>query len=85
MKKISKRQREEVENKKGDKITNWFCFLFGIALSIGGLRRLFSGHIGVQMNSRTNYPILSNGLYPLFIGFIMIGVGVYRVFFLKKK
>lgn len=85
MKKLSKRQRQDITNKKDSRITSWFCFIIGFALSIAGLKRLFSGYIGIQMNPRTNYPILSNGLYPLVIGLVMIGIGFYRVFFLKKK
>ena len=85
MKKLSKRQREEMANKKDSRITNWFCFIFGFVFTIGGLRRLFSGSIGIQINHRTNYPILGNGLYPLAIGLLLIGIGFYRILYQKKE
>lgn len=84
-KKLSKREKEQIDSKKDSRLTTWFCFILGIALSIGGFKRLFSGYIGVNINPRTNYPILSNGFYPTVIGVIFILFGFYRIFFLKKK
>jgi hypothetical protein len=85
IKKLSKREKEEIARKKDYRYTTWFCFIFGIIISIGGLKRWFSDDISIQMSSRTNYPILSNGLYPTIIGLLFVVIGLYRIFFLKKK
>ena len=85
IKKLSKREKEEIARKKDYRYTTWFCFIFGIIFSIGGLKRWFSDDISIQMSSRTNYPILSNGLYPTIIGLLFVVIGLYRIFFLKKK
>lgn len=84
-KKLNKREKQEIAAKKDSRFTTWFCFIFGIALSVGGFIRLFSGYIGVNINPKTNYPILSNGLYPAVIGIIFILFGFYRIFFFKNK
>ncbi|WP_397445362.1 hypothetical protein [Polaribacter sp. R77954] len=83
-KKLSKRKRQEIEQKKEHKITTWFSFIFGTALLAGGLRRFFSGNISVMLHSKANYPILSNGFYPMCIGIIFLIIGIYRLFFMKK-
>lgn len=84
MKKLSKKQREKLEQKKDFKINTRATFIIGVSFFSVGLYRFLFTAPSVTMSQKTKHPIMFDGSYLIFIGGIMLILWVYRIFFLKK-
>ena len=85
MKKLSKNQREKIEEKVEFKKITWFVFITGILFFFGGLYRFLYTNPTITMSARTKHPVMFDGSYLIFLGVIMMTIGIYRVFFYKKN
>jgi hypothetical protein len=84
MKKLSEKEKQLKQHRKDHSHKTWATFIIGIAFCLVGFRRLLQDSPAIMMNPRTKHPILDNGNYPIFIGLIMIILGLYRALFLKN-
>ena len=80
MPKKSKREQKKIEFKK----TTWFIFIIGIAFLSTGFYRFFFINPSLMKNLRTQEPIMFDGSYFIFLGGLMISLGLYRIKYVKK-